>query len=329
MDILKIMLLILGLLLLICLIVLSSPRLLSFFVKKLFEAPFQTLPKDYEKALSKVEIKRDMRYSADEHHTFDAYYPKEAEETHDTYSVIFWVHGGGFAGGDKRDNESYSVMLANEGYVVLCMNYTLAPLQHYPVQLKEIEEFYSFTKGLPEIPMDRNRIFFAGDSAGASLVSSFILNQTHEDIRKRTGLSQVVDMEKVKGVLFFCGLFDVSRFKDMVKFGLFKIAADQLALAYFGRKDWKKNHCLKDTSLMGHITDEFPRTFITDGNVFSFIDQAKELEKKIKQTGGTVDSLFFDKGTKTIHEYQFKLDTAVGMEALKRTIGFLKDAEKL
>lgn len=72
------------------------------FCEKLFEAPFQTLPKDYEKALSKVEIKRDMRYSADEHHTFDAYYPKEAEETHDTYSVIFWVHGGGFAGGDKE-----------------------------------------------------------------------------------------------------------------------------------------------------------------------------------------------------------------------------------
>lgn len=220
-------------------------------------------------------------------------------------------------------------MLANEGYVVLCMNYTLAPLKHYPVQLKEIEEFYSFAKDLPEIPMDRNRIFFAGDSAGASLVSSFILNQTDEEIRKRTGLSQVVDMERVKGVLFFCGLFDVSRFKDMVNVGLFKVAADQLALAYFGQKDWKKNECLKDTSLLEHITDAFPRTFITDGNMFSFIDQAKELEKKIKQTGGTVDSLFFDKGTKTIHEYQFKLDTAVGMEALKRTIGFLKDAEKL
>jgi len=196
-------------------------------------------------------------------------------------------------------------------------------------QLKEIEEFYSFTKFLPEIPMDRNRIFFAGDSAGANLVSSFILNQSDDELRKRTGLRQVLDMKKVKGVLFFCGLFDISRFKDMVNIGLFKFAINQLAFAYFGLDDWKSGDCLKDTSLLEHLTDEFPRTFITDGNVFSFIDQAKEVERKIKHVGGRVDSLFFDKGTKAIHEYQFKLDSEVGMEALHRTIGFLKEAEKI
>lgn len=320
---------VIGLLILLTLIVLSSPRLLSLFVKKLFEAPFQTLPPGYEKALSRVEIKRDMKYSTEGTHTFDAYYPREAEDRSMTYPVIYWVHGGGFVGGDKKDIESYAVMLADEGYVVLCMNYTLAPMKHYPWQLKEIEEFYSMTKALAEIPMDRNRVFFAGDSAGASLVSSFILNQSDEALRMRTGVKQVVDMNKVKGVLFFCGLFDVSRFKDMVNIGLFKVAINQLALAYFGRKDWKKNECLKDTTLLEQLTREFPRTFITDGNVFSFLDQAKEVESKIRQAGGKVDSLFFDKGIKTIHEYQFKLDTAEGLGALNRTIGFLKEAERL
>lgn len=329
MEILKISIIVMGLLSLMILIVLSSPKLLSFFVKKLFEAPFQTLPTGYENIFSKVEIKRDIKYSSGENHTFDAYYPKDSDDIHKTYPVIYWVHGGGFVGGDKKDIESYAVMLVNEGYVVLCMNYTLAPHKHYPVQLKEIEEFFSYAKFLPEIPIDHNRIFFAGDSAGANLVSSFILNQSDEELRKRTGLSQVVDMKKVKGVLFFCGLFDVSRFKDMVNIGLMKIAANQLAMAYFGQKDWKVSKCLKDTSLLEHLTDEFPRTFITDGNVFSFIDQAKEVEEKIIQVGGKVDRLFFDKGTKTIHEYQFKLDTAEGMEALNRTIGFLKKAEKL
>ena len=329
MGILKIILLVIGLLILLILVVLSSPKMLSFFVKKLFEAPFQTLPKGYEKIFSRVEIKRDIRYSSGENHTFDAYYPKEADEKHNIYPVIYWVHGGGFVGGDKKDIESYAVMLASEGYVVLCMNYTLAPLKHYPEQLKEIEEFYSFTALLPEIPMDLNRIFLAGDSAGASLVSSFILNQTDEELREKTGVKQVVDMSRVKGVLFFCGLFDVSRFKDMVNIGLMKVAANQLSLAYFGKKDWKINNCLKDTSLLEHLTDEFPRTFITDGNVFSFINQAREVEQKLIDVGGRVDRLFFDKGTKTIHEYQFKLDTAEGMEALHRTIGFLKEAEKI
>ena len=330
MDLLNIGLFMIGILILLILIVLSSPKLLSFFVKKLFEVPFQTLPKGYEKVFSKVEIKRDIRYSSSAgNHTFDVYYPKDTGEKGKTYPVIYWVHGGGFVGGDKKDVTSYAVMTANEGYVVLCMNYTLAPLKHYPEQLKEIEEFYFFTKFLSEIPMDRNRIFFAGDSAGANLVSSFILNQSDDELRKRTGLRQVLDMKKVKGVLFFCGLFDISRFKDMVNIGLFKFAINQLAFAYFGLDDWKSGDCLKDTSLLEHLTDEFPRTFITDGNVFSFIDQAKEVERKIKHVGGRVDSLFFDKGTKAIHEYQFKLDSEVGMEALHRTIGFLKEAEKI
>lgn len=327
MDFFKIVVSVFGLLIVLVLIVLSSPKLLSFFVKKLFEAPFQTLPKGYEKAFSRVEIKRDIRYSSEGNQTFEVYYPKAGDEKRKTYPVIFWVHGGGFVGGDKKDIESYAVLLADEGYVVLCMNYTLAPLKHYPEQLKEIEEFFSFTKFLPEIPMDHDKIFFAGDSAGASLVSSFILNQSDEEIRKRTGLRQVVDMNKVKGVLFFCGLFDVSRFKDMVNIGLFKVAINQLAFAYFGQDDWKKSECLKDTSLLEHLTDQFPRTFITDGNVLSFIDQAKEVERMIRNVGGTVDSLFFDKGTKAIHEYQFKLDTKVGQEALNRTILFLKEAE--
>lgn len=328
MEILKISLIVIGILILIILIVLSSPKLLSFFVKKLFEARFQTLPKGYANAFSKIVIKRDIRYSSsEENNTFDAYYPKASDDNHKTYPVIYWVHGGGFVGGDKKDIESYAVMIANEGYVVLCMNYTLAPRKHYPGQLKEIEEFYSFTALLTEIPMDRNRIFFAGDSAGANLVSSFIINQNDEKLRKKTDLSQVVDMSRVKGVLFFCGLFDASRFKDMVNLGLFKVAINQLAFAYFGLDDWKKNECLKDTSLLEHLTDRFPKTFITDGNVFSFIDQAKEVERKIKHVGGTVDSLFFDQGTKVIHEYQFKLDTEVGQEALKRTIRFLKEAE--
>ncbi|MGB4589672.1 MAG: alpha/beta hydrolase [Clostridiaceae bacterium] len=327
MEVLRIMVIVIGLLTVLILVVLSSPRLLSFFVKKLFEVPFQTLPKDYEKVLSGVEIKKDIRYCTEGNCTFDAYYPKSSGDENKSYPVIFWAHGGGFVGGDKRDNESFSVMLANEGYVVLCMNYTLAPLKHYPEQLKEIEEFYLFTSLLTDIPMDRNRIFFAGDSAGANLISSFIINQFDEELRKKSGLRQVVDMDKVKGVLFFCGLFDIKRFKDMVNIGLFKVAINQLAYSYLGQKDWKENECLKDTSLLEHLTDQFPRTFITDGNVFSFIEQAKEVERKIKQVGGYVDSLFFDQGTKAIHEYQFKLDTAEGMVALNRTIGFLKEAE--
>ena len=46
-------------------------------------------------------IRRDMRYGSGEAQTFDLYLPA-AER--DSYGLVVYIHGGGFTGGDKRED---------------------------------------------------------------------------------------------------------------------------------------------------------------------------------------------------------------------------------
>ena len=46
-------------------------------------------------------IRRDMRYGSGEAQTFDLYLPT-AER--DSYGLVVYIHGGGFTGGDKRED---------------------------------------------------------------------------------------------------------------------------------------------------------------------------------------------------------------------------------
>jgi len=169
----------------------------------MFESPFQTRPEGYDAFLSQVKVRKDLKYrqSSDEGR-FDAYYPDEPGEN--IYPTILWVHGGGFVGGDKSDVRNFAVMLAKEGYVVLAMNYDRAPEMHYPSQLTQIGEFYRHMVHQQQgLPIDKERIFFAGDSAGAQMVTNFLAIQYDRDLSKRTGVAQVVDLKEIRGILLF------------------------------------------------------------------------------------------------------------------------------
>ena len=295
----------------------------------MFESPFQTRPEGYDTFLSQVKVRKDLKYrqSSDEGR-FDAYYPDEPGEN--IYPTILWVHGGGFVGGDKSDVRNFAVMLAKEGYVVLAMNYDRAPEMHYPSQLIQIGEFYRHMVHQQQgLPIDKESIFFAGDSAGAQMVTNFLAIQYDRDLSKRTGVAQVVDLKEIRGILLFCGLYDIDRFKDMFDVHLFRIAVSKIARSYFGNKDWKSSREYTDSSVMSHLSKGFPRTFITDGNHHSFQNQGLILADRLEEKGVYVDRLFFALESKVIHEYQFKLDTKEARHALQRTIRFLKEAQVL
>jgi acetyl esterase/lipase len=306
--------------------ILSSSSLVSHITRKMFERPFQTKPEGYDTFLSRVKVRKNLSYQESSGEAgFDAYSPDEPGER--IYPAILWVHGGGFVGGDKRDVENFAVMLAKEGYVVLAMNYDRAPEMHYPSQLIQIGEFYQHVvHHLQGFPIDKERIFFAGDSAGAQMVTNFLAIQYDKDLSRRTGVAQVVDLKDVRGVLLFCGLYDIDRFKDMFDMELFRITVSQIARSYFADKDWKRSPEYRDSSVMSHLSKDFPRTFITDGNHHSFQNQGWILADHLEEEGVYVDRLFFTGEAKVIHEYQFRLDTWEANQALQRAIRFLQKA---
>lgn len=72
-------------------------------------------------------------------------------------------------------------------------------------------------------------------------------------------------------------------------------------LEELGTHQWQKSVELKQASLVDHVTTEFPPTYITDGNAYSFQDQGLAFEKKLKQLGVPVTSQFFNHTSSPSH----------------------------
>jgi acetyl esterase/lipase len=115
--------------------------------------------------------------------------------------VVMYIHGGGWRGGDKRTAQPLLTRLADAGYVVVSIDYRLAPEHSYPAQVEDctaalewIHEHISSYGG------DRSRIAVAGHSAGGHLAALLGVG--------RGGVSMVEDSFAVQAVLVWAAPVD-------------------------------------------------------------------------------------------------------------------------
>ena len=79
------------------------------------------------------------------------------------------MHGGGYIAGDKQYKNPLLSKIAEQGYIVVNINYALAPDSKYPTQLKQIDRAVRFIKhNQHELPINFDQVVFGGDSAGAA-----------------------------------------------------------------------------------------------------------------------------------------------------------------
>jgi triacylglycerol lipase len=125
--------------------------------------------------------------SAAVHADFDIAYGPDARQTLDVYSerngtpgpVLLFVPGGGFTGGDKRIDETFYGNLARwfaaKGFVVVIMNYRLAPDHVWPSGAQDVGSALAWIKAsIGRHGGDPNNILVFGQSAGATHVSTFL-----------------------------------------------------------------------------------------------------------------------------------------------------------
>jgi len=300
-----------------------TPNLVSMYVRREFDKGIATKPEDYNKYIERVNKIAELSYTSKYNdNTFDLYLPKEGSN----YPIIIWIHGGAFVGGDKIDVEEYATLLAANGYAVLSANYQRAPELKYPNQLKQIEEIYEHTlKIANDYNLNTNELYLAGDSAGAHMITQFTLIQTSKEYASEMGFNQVVPENGVKGLLLYCGPYNVEKIGD-VKNKLASLFFSQTSWAYFGSRNWEEKYG-EIATIKYHIQSNFPRTFITDGNNLSFEEHANELAEELVKKEVEVTTFFIPKEVVTNHEYQFKLDTKPAMESYEKTIKFLRQIE--
>ncbi|MEM9644470.1 MAG: alpha/beta hydrolase [Planctomycetota bacterium] len=103
--------------------------------------------------------------------------------------VVMVVHGGGWVTGDKWTMGNHCQRLAQQGYVVVNVNYRLAPTHKFPAQVDDVRTAMLWVKEhADEYRIDLNRIGIFGYSAGGHL-STLIAVLADEPIQTRAAAS--------------------------------------------------------------------------------------------------------------------------------------------
>lgn len=307
-----------------------SPRPSIWFLKKTLNKNSYNLPENYETFKDNVKFTRNIDYNSQyPNGVLDIIMPKNPDGRE---KLILWIHGGAYIAGDKKDVEHYMVMLANHGYVVVNMNYAIAPDSRYPQQLKQIEEVYKFIrKNSQQYNINTELIFFGGDSAGAQLAAQFVNIQTNAEYAKNlndslTDISfeNTVPEESIKGSILFCGPYNFVELLNP-KENTMLLPFKKIGWAYFGSIDINKRADLLLSNIIDKVSENYPPVFITDGNTLSFENQAKDFIKNLEEKNIRVESVFYPKSEASLfHEYQFNMDTKYALNTFEKLLAFLK-----
>jgi acetyl esterase/lipase len=323
---------IVGLILAILLAFRISPVPGTFVIRLVFEKQAQEKRIAMEAHLPQhpVTVVGDRQYrSGDKNATLDVYMPSQITSDEQTLPVVIWTHGGAWISGDKRDSEPYFKLLADKGFVVIGLNYTLAPEKTYPYQLHELNDAHQYILDhAAEFHVDTSRIVLAGDSAGAQLSAQLATLITSPGYAKEVGVQPAITSDQLAAAVLYCGIYDMQKLATpnetipkLVGWGL-----DVTVWAYSGTRDLD-SPLLQQMSPIHYATSDFPKTFISGGNGDALTkQQSMPFAAVLQSKGVAVSPLFYpDNHVPSLpHESQFILDDD-GMKNLVTMSQFLKE----
>lgn len=116
-----------------------------------------------------VEFREDVEYGTGggEKLTLNLAKPAKAEGE---LPVLVYIHGGGWAGGNKKDLNQAIMDAAARGYLAVSVGYRLAPKHLHPAQVEDVKCAVRYLRAhADELGIDPKRIGAVGFSAGAHL----------------------------------------------------------------------------------------------------------------------------------------------------------------
>ncbi|MBZ6008325.1 alpha/beta hydrolase fold domain-containing protein [Leuconostoc gelidum subsp. aenigmaticum] len=304
-----------------------SPWPSAYIIGRMFNSPVKITNQEvFGQAKKNVTVKSDVRYeSSTKNNTLDIYTPKQETKP---VTTLIWVHGGGFVGGDKSGMREFATKLVNDTHVaVVSINYQTAPSAVYPSQVRQVNDVVKFFKMTPAYQQKLNlsRIMLGGDSAGAQIALQYATIQTNASYAKKMAMSAELENGQIKGTISYCGPLDLQQVTNQQSKSLsMRWFINTVAWSELGDRNWRKSHKLQQASLVKQITSQFPPTYITDGNAYSFQEQGLAFEKRLQQLHVPVTSLFFNHDEKEVtHEYQFNYQTSLAQKCYDETRHFV------
>lgn len=145
------------------------------------------------KALLNVQYGEDVRQS------LDVYMPPGTDE----HPVMFFVHGGAWSSGERKDYRSIGYFYAQKGFVTVLVDHRLSPGVAHPTHIKDVAKAFAWTKHhIQDFHGDKNRVCICGHSSGAHLVALLATNQ------KYLG-DEGFDNSEIEGVIAVSGVYSL------------------------------------------------------------------------------------------------------------------------
>ena len=131
------------------------------------------------------DVKRDIPYAdpSQPRQVLDVYSPPGAKNL----PVVFWIHGGGWQTGDKKDVQLKPQAFTDKGFVFVSTNYRLLPSVDMGTLIRDVAKAVRWThEHIAEYGGDPKRLLVMGHSAGAQLAALICIDDRY---LKAEGLS--------------------------------------------------------------------------------------------------------------------------------------------
>src|SRR5207248_10075337 len=109
------------------------------------------------------DVKRDIPYveKGHERQVLDVYSPPGAKNL----PVVFWIHGGGWQAGDKKEVQLKPKVFTEKGFVFVSTNYRLLPNVEMGELIRDVAKAFRWTADhVADYGGDPKRIFVMGHS---------------------------------------------------------------------------------------------------------------------------------------------------------------------
>lgn len=148
-------------------------------------------------------------------HKLDLYMP--TGKGNGPFPTIVWVHGGGWAGGEKGDINNTEIkidqfrdLLLEHGYAIAAVEYRLMPKVKFPVPMQDVAAAVRYLKkNSAQLGLDPERFVLGGDSAGGHLATMTAMTSDKPDLQGSIGVTDADT--KVRAIVDYYAIFDLTK----------------------------------------------------------------------------------------------------------------------
>lgn len=211
------------------------------------------------------------------------YYPEGAAGK---LPLIIDIHGGGFLYSYKEFNKLYGYHLAKRGFAVANINYRLADKTvKVPDHIRDVIQAVNWlADNLKDYPIDGNKAFISGESAGGVLAVMTVL------ISKNKRLQEIFDAEGtrlgIKALAINCGMMGFTR-KSLAYWGLRSMCLEK------GYKKQAYYQCF-DFEQLPEMKNLVP-TLLTSSDEDELRQMTLDFEKVLQKYGVKYEMVYFNK----------------------------------